>query len=694
MSRIGAECLTDELFRQFLERRLPAIQLAQLQDHVDTCPDCMALLIELTREDEPARAPFPDQVDEYRLLRPLGRGAMGQVFVAHDTRLERQVALKLLLTDDPTSATRERFFVEARAIARLSHPNVVRIHRVGEAAGRPYLVSELVAGRSLDTLRLPLTSERVIEIGIGLCRGLHAAHQAGVLHRDIKPANAILSNDGEVKLLDFGLAKLQGAPSLREPHDTTITQRGQAHGLTQTGSILGTPRYMSPEQWQGQPATEQSDIYALGALLYELCAGRPPHAERTLRELTRAVLHKKIRPLRSVARGVGRPLSDVIEHCLARSPADRFATAEALSKALEDLRAVPAQTQPSSDDSPSEKSIIRKRRSRDASQRALGFVRRSEMAAVLNLLRRERLVVVAGDAGVGKSAFCNDAILPAVRDGALGDDVHWSVCRMTPGFHPMSSLTAAIAPWFNSDAQGKFEPITESQLLLFIDQAEELVNDSDTDEAVAMAELLGKCSIEVPSLRIVLAVRGEFLSRLAALPGLGESLTRALFLLRPLSAAAAFADVRRLHPGDAKMLRKLGAAYKQLRRFDAAAALLERAVEQDVDDVRARWLLALTHWKCGQLDQAIEQAREVLTRKPHSARAALLLGRLCLVARHFEQAEHALRQAVAINPDDRRAQRWLGEALLANHRAAEAVACFEKAAELGLAAISQLDGDA
>jgi tetratricopeptide (TPR) repeat protein len=697
----GPSCPDDERFRQLLERRLPATELASLQQHIDACGDCMSLLLELVREDRPV----PEQVDEYSLLRVLGRGAMGQVFVARDTRLDRLVAIKFLASEAPSDAARERFFVEARAIARLSHPNVVRIHRVGEAAQRPYLVSELISGKSLDALHLPMPMDRVLAIGIGLCRGLFAAHQAGVLHRDIKPANVMLADDGEVKILDFGLAKLQEAPWPNSSDDAKGPHHSTA--LTQTGAVLGTPRYMAPELWERQSATEQSDIYALGALLYELCAGRPPHEEKTLRALHRAVLRRPIRPLREVARGVDRTLSDLVERCLRRDPAERFASADALGKALEDLRGAQAQARSLPVAAPAV--VDRQRRQRrmlDAGHRALCFVRRSELATVLELLRREALVLVAGDAGAGKSAFCKDAVLPAISDGALADGRVFSLIQMTPGPHPLSSLSEVLAPWSGVDARelaarlrsdgAALRKLAQGQapgsgLILFIDQTEELLIRSDTDEAAALGELLGECTTALPGLRTLLAVRGEYLSRLAALPGLGDALTRAICLLRPLSAATAFAEVRRLKmdPNDSRMLRKLGAAYRQLGRYDAAAAVLERAVERSPEDARVRRLLAITHFKCGHLDAAITQARQVARLQPESARGLRLLGRLCLLARDFEPAQQALQKAVALQPTDRRAHRFLGEALLGCGRAAEAVVCFERAAQLGLGALSR-----
>ncbi len=344
----------------------------------------------------------PSEVGEYRIVRLLGRGAMGQVYLAHDTLLDRPVAIKFIAAE-PSPAVRERFLVEARAIARLTHPNVVSIYRVGEHAGRPYLVSEFVRGKSLSELPKPVSLEQGLRIGLGLCAGLGAAHQSGVLHRDVKPANAILTDSGEAKLLDFGLAKLVPGdvaavsepvePGTRAPDDAisgdeaTLTPEAEAPksgdgapsaeltlsapvsdrssrssepaaapatgaaiqhpvSLTRTGALLGTPRYMAPEIFAGEAATARSDVYSLGALLFELLAGKPPFVEPDLALLSVAVRLRpapSLRPL--VADGVlADGLAAVVDRCLAREPAARYADGAELLRALAAL--VPKQAAP------------------------------------------------------------------------------------------------------------------------------------------------------------------------------------------------------------------------------------------------------------------------------------------------------------------------------------------------------------
>lgn len=300
-------------------------------------------------------------VAEFRLLRLLGQGAMGQVYAAHDTFLDRTVALKFLPTIEASAAARERFYIEARAVARLQHPNVVTLYRAGEENGRPYLVSERVRGRSLDQITKPLDWQEALRIALGVARGLAAAHQHGVLHRDIKPANVMMGADGMVKILDFGLAKLVGVfppgpvrPSAQLPSvnlaepaqsqplelpDLAELHASVSPSLTRSGTMLGTPLYMSPESWQSVPATPQSDVYSLGVLIFEMCCGHPPHQADTTIALGWRVISKDAPSLAAVAPGTAPGLVAVVDRCLRRNPAERFASGEELCQALERLQA-------------------------------------------------------------------------------------------------------------------------------------------------------------------------------------------------------------------------------------------------------------------------------------------------------------------------------------------------------------------
>ncbi len=285
----------------------------------------------------------PRRFDDFEVIRPLGHGGMGQVFLGRDLNLDRPVALKFTTAADPSPGVRARFLREARAIARLSHPNVVGIYRIGEVAGRPYLAYEFVEGDDLDRMRTPMPWPNVARIGLGLARGLAAAHKAGVLHRDIKPSNAMLTSQGEVKLLDFGLARFSDAPRAA-PRDRdadvaidttgrTLPSDTSAH-LTNAGALLGTPAYLPPEAWRRDEATERSDLYALGLVLYELLSGTLPHGNDRRTVLADAVLHLDAPSVRTRCHDALPSLAELIDQCLRRAPEERPESAESLARSL------------------------------------------------------------------------------------------------------------------------------------------------------------------------------------------------------------------------------------------------------------------------------------------------------------------------------------------------------------------------
>jgi len=292
----------------------------------------------------------PNAFDDFVVVRPLGHGGMGQVYLGRDVVLDRPVALKFTTQRDPSAPTRARFLREARAIARLSHPNVVGIFRIGEVEGRPYIAYEFVAGRTLADLRAPMPWSRVARIGLGMARGLAAAHAAGVLHRDIKPSNVMVTDAGEVKLLDFGLARLDdgGAGEVSEStppegtiDPTALTVPGDLRAstaqvrLSAADAVMGTPLYIPPEIWLRDKASERSDLYALGLVLYELLTGRLPHAGRARELRVDDVLHRDAEPVRAVFPDVLPSFAAVVDQCVRRAPAARPASAMEVAESLE-----------------------------------------------------------------------------------------------------------------------------------------------------------------------------------------------------------------------------------------------------------------------------------------------------------------------------------------------------------------------
>ncbi len=266
-------------------------------------------------------AAVPVEIGRYRLGERLGAGGMGMVFEARDTTLDRPVALKLLRPGYEMDAASERLQREARAMARLAHPNVVTVFDVGTHEGAVFVAMEKVVG---DTLRGWLREARptadVIDVLDQAAKGLAAAHEAGLVHRDFKPENVMVGSDGRVRVLDFGLAK---------PTDATSTQ----DLLTQTGTMLGTPRYMAPEQFRGEPADARSDQFALGVVFYEALYGVHPYQPEDDRPLPRAVLKGSLRdtPIRI---DVPPAVRDAITRAIAHDSDDRFQSLEAFSEAL------------------------------------------------------------------------------------------------------------------------------------------------------------------------------------------------------------------------------------------------------------------------------------------------------------------------------------------------------------------------
>ena len=563
---------------------------------------------------------LPEQFDEYRIVRMLGRGSMGVVFLGHDLVLDRPVAIKFLNVVDASPRARERFLTEARAAARIQHPNVMAVHRVGELEGRLYIIGEYIRGQSLSELKRPVPWQELLKLGVGLARGLACAHRMGVLHRDIKLANAMRTETGEVKLLDFSLAKLLEAASVaevsqvspkvpteldatidpdshslprvtidpgvkggrvvdstltaspnRSPNsgplpaapstapppdkdaalDSTLTRGHTAQAALQRvrinessdATVVGTPYYMAPELWRAEPATRSSDVYALGVLMYFLACGHPPIEGTSTLELARLTQETKPRPLRAVAPWVDARLAEIVDRCL-RSPGERYPSADELCSALETL-ALGA--------SPSE--VVRGNPYRglqafEARHRGVFFGRGAEIRAVVDRLRAEPFVLVAGDSGVGKSSLCRAGVLPIFTDQAV-DRRSWATISLMPGRRPLQTLVSALASTLSLQEEPLRNLLSDEPaellrmiarrhgkdqgLIIFIDQLEELVTLADRSQLLAVGRFLAEIASDIPGVRLIATVRGDFLTRVAALPHIGLYINAAIYLLTPLS---------------------------------------------------------------------------------------------------------------------------------------------------------------
>lgn len=255
---------------------------------------------------------------QYEILSPVGAGSMGEVYRARDTLLDREVAIKVL--PDLVSSSRDRllrFEQEAKAAAALNHPNILAVYQMGSYQGVPYLVSELLEGKTLaETIRRgPLSLRKALEYGVQIAEGLAAAHEKGIVHRDLKPDNLFITKDGRVKILDFGLAKLAERKELSIAQTPTMTLPGVA---------MGTVGYVSPEQVRGLATDHRTDIFAFGAVLYEMVMGTRSFQRPTEADTISAILNEEPPPMSQLSPETPPGVERVVRRCLEKNPEQRF----------------------------------------------------------------------------------------------------------------------------------------------------------------------------------------------------------------------------------------------------------------------------------------------------------------------------------------------------------------------------------
>src|SRR6185503_19356273 len=274
----------------------------------------------------------------YRIVRPLGRGGIGEVYAAEDTKLNRTVALKLLSQITAAGPERlKRFQREAQAIAALNHPNVVTIYSVEDAGGVPFITMELIEGKPLNSMipRRGMKTMALLALARPLADAVSAAHQRGVVHRDLKPSNIMVSDDGRLKVLDFGLAKLKletiGDEGVGTANTATVEE------LTARHDVIGTTAYMSPEQAEGKAVDHRSDIFSVGILLYEMATGTRPFKGKSAISILSSIIKDVPADASEINPGVPPELERITRRCLAKDPARRYQSALDLRNDLEEL---------------------------------------------------------------------------------------------------------------------------------------------------------------------------------------------------------------------------------------------------------------------------------------------------------------------------------------------------------------------
>jgi serine/threonine protein kinase len=526
-----------------------------------------------TGPDEPAReaprlAPGT-RLLQYEVIRELGRGGMGAVYAARDTKLGRKVAIKVLNSNSPELT--ERFLREAQATAACSHENIIVIHDIGDHNGNPFMVLEYLHGSELTQLMQDgrkLPPAQALELMVPVVRALVVAHAAGIVHRDLKPDNIYVTDAGTVKVLDFGIAKLlhgddDGAGLLRARARPELPSDGKV--VTRLGTLVGTLPYMSPEQWVGGGGVDhQSDIWAAGIILFEMVAGQHPLAPRRGWDLlVTGVMSEAMPSVRGVCPNLPDELASIIDHCLQKPKERRIDSARALLDALEPLLPGRYVRRLRSDESPY--AGLKSFQESDAHR---FFGRARDVAAAVARLRDLPLLGIVGPSGVGKSSFVRAGIVPALK--ASGEQ--WSTLVVRPGRSPMAALAYALAPMLSTtggtggtgtgSVTNASADLSQQQqiierlyaepgylgaalrtrargrghsILLFIDQFEELYTQvPDARERLAFtACLAGVCDDATTPLRLVLALRSDFLDHVSEAPLLLAELTHGLYFLTP-----------------------------------------------------------------------------------------------------------------------------------------------------------------
>lgn len=493
-------------------------------------------------------------IKHYEIIRKLGAGGMGVVFLARDTRLGRLVAIKFLLTHSDQEG--RGFLVEARMTARCRHENIVVIYDVDELDGYPYMVLEYVEGRTLRDLlnqRDRDTASRAVEIMLPVVRALGCAHEMGIIHRDLKPENIYLSSAGQVKVLDFGIAK-QVTHGLAGATRETLAPVSLRTGMTQDSAVSGTMPYMSPEQWLAEPLDGRTDMWAVGIMLFELVTGEHPLKPATPQQLLTVVNESIPMPsLREVLPELS-ALADIVDRCLKKPRAERYESIAQLQEALEGLLRSESKSAASVDDNASPFAGLSAFQEADARR---FFGRERDIAVVMGKLRHQQLVAIAGPSGAGKSSFVRAGVIPALKQS--GSIVESFVVR--PGRRPLAALADVLAFIADSSAEAgaDTDAIVETlktqpgylgarlrgrcrkrgqdhRIVLFIDQLEELhtLGIDAAERAAFCACVEGVADDASSPLRVIATIRADFLDRLSDDRRFMEEVTRGLLFLPPL----------------------------------------------------------------------------------------------------------------------------------------------------------------
>jgi hypothetical protein len=478
-------------------------------------------------------------IGRFELIREIARGGMGQVFLGRDTKLGRKVAIKFLLRDDVHFV--QRFLVEARATARCTHENIVTIFEVGEHERLPYMVLEYLEGKPLsDVLAVKPNVRELCELMVPVVRALERAHEHGIVHRDLKPSNIFVTDRGQVKVLDFGVARLIDQEEQARASVLDMSNLAGASPDVTGSKLVGTMPYMSPEQWGTDVVDHQSDLWAIGVIFWRGLVATHPAGTLSPEQLRLRLLDLDT-PLPSIAARDGSipdELAAIVDRCLRKHKAERYPSA---SELLADLQTFLV---PRAERTNGEVCPYRGLAAFGEDDAKYFFGRSSEIRTALGQLDTWPLLAVIGPSGVGKSSFVHAGLIPALRANA-----EWQVHVLRPGRTPLHRLASVLeeapgqAAHFAeqlAEAPGSFGVKLRdaavrrgTRMLVVVDQLEELFTlcDSDEDRRVFLAALLAAADDPTSPVRVVLSMRADFLDRLAGHKHFLRELSRGLFFL-------------------------------------------------------------------------------------------------------------------------------------------------------------------
>ncbi len=651
----------------------------------------------------------------YEILGPLGAGGMGEVYRARDTRLGREIAIKVLPADVASSPDRvTRFEREARTVAGLNHPNIVVLHSVEDEDGVRFLTMELVEGQTLSTLVAPggLPLPKLIELAVPLTDALVAAHEKGVIHRDLKPGNVMVTREGRVKVLDFGLAKMMGADApVAQGASLAVTADGPISG---EGHVVGTVPYMAPEQLRGEAVDARSDLFSLGVILYELATGRRPFTGETSIDVSHAILRNAPEPLSRVRTDLPGDFATLIDLCLQKSPRERVQTALDVNNALRRLRKMLERGEPEKPASDKMVSIA-----------VLPFVNRSASAddeyfsdgladELLNVLSKIKGLRVTARTSAFQFKGTKDDVptigrklnVATLLDGSVrkaGNRIRVSVqlVQVSDSSHLWSETydrtledifavqddiaqsvvkelrTALLGEAADSDASGAAKAEVaqaargrgtdpEAHRLNLL--ARHLIDRTTREDLPRAIEYLREAVARDPEYAVAWAElsraysRGANLGWVPVAEGYGrarEAVERALSLDPELPEGhAELARLRMTHDWD----------------FRGAEASVTRALELAPGNAGVLNSAGVLAQSLGRLEEAIGLYRRALEQDPLSARSYLGLALTLSAAGRFGEAEAAYRKSLELAPQTAMARAGLSLTLLALGRGEEALA--------------------